>query len=289
MKLDIDLLVDWKNILVNELKMAGYAPDQGVGVEDISFQYYYIKKREIVVSPRKVLRSDVFGCPADLMVGLSKFESEVTSGKNLNPYLSRGLRNLDYDDLLLNDWGIYHFHLGEKIESDGFVNRTGPLLFARVSDDTAYLINIFKHGGWSKKELIEIVHRNWPQSIEHYKVKGILGMASEINDDDHAQLRKSGISTFVEMSDGVIYGMLGGGYAMDGSSIEARTYSDRMLNLLVEIEEHAKNNVEEIARLVLENSSEEPSIISLNLDIDGDKIYLFEKSTNIRLLMYDGS
>lgn len=67
---------------------------------------------------------------------------------------------------MLNDWGIYHLHLGTTIQSDGFVEQDNDeLLFARITPTKFYLINVMKHGDWERKLIVEILHSNWPETI----------------------------------------------------------------------------------------------------------------------------
>lgn len=54
-------------------------------------------------------------------------------------------------------------------EPNGFVNRTGPVLFARFDEQNAYLINVWSHGNWTNQDMIRIIHNNWPESIEDLK------------------------------------------------------------------------------------------------------------------------
>ena len=64
-------------------------------------------------------------------------------------HLSRKIVDLDYDDDLLNDWDIYHLHLGTNLHIDGFVKRTGPMLFVRFNEQNAYFKNVMGHGSWT--------------------------------------------------------------------------------------------------------------------------------------------
>lgn len=287
MKIEIDLHEDWRQLVIQNLSVAGYNPDISQSVDDITFQYYNLRKREIDIAPRKVLKSDVFSCPDGLKKSLNSLESDIENGKNLNGYLSRSLKNLDYDDALLNDWGIHHFHLGDERESDGFIKRTELLLFARVIHDTVYFIDVLSHGSWAKKQMIAVLHRNWPESLEIFKVKGALKLGRTVDDASHSILRKAGISTFVELDDGVIYGILGGGYTADGGSLEARRGSDKMLTLLQDIEEHVQNNIIQLVQLALDSGVNLISPLRFRLEIEGNKVFVLEENANTRFLMYE--
>lgn len=65
--------------------------------------------------------------------GYKTLKAKFANGDDVTPHLSSNILNDTYEDYLLNDWGIHHFHLGQNI-SDGFAGRTGPLLFALITN-----------------------------------------------------------------------------------------------------------------------------------------------------------
>ena len=93
--------------------------------------YYNAMRRIVGAWPRTVHRASGFVAPKDpdQARALSSIEHKLRKGESVVPSLSRKIRDLSYNDLLFDDWGIHHFHLGTNIEGDGFVNRTGPLLY----------------------------------------------------------------------------------------------------------------------------------------------------------------
>jgi len=94
---------------------------------------------------------------------------------DLRPHQSTQLERPDYEDGLLNDFGIQHFHLGtaQHPNKPFFVSREDPLLFGLVQDDAFYCIGYYKHGDWSKTELLDIVHAHWPSVISDHTISGI--------------------------------------------------------------------------------------------------------------------
>ena len=91
------------------------------------------------------------------------------------------LRSPSFNDALLNDWGIHHVHLGTTIDSDGFVTRTEPVLFARFDSANAYLIDVLPHGSWSLQRLVKDLYDNWSASIKHFRINGVLGLLQRGN------------------------------------------------------------------------------------------------------------
>ncbi len=73
--------------------------------------------------------------------GLYNLENKLRSGEHIRPYLSNGANRIvqdrlhgaikvdAYHDLLLNDWGIYHFHLGNKPDKKILPKLLEPMKF----------------------------------------------------------------------------------------------------------------------------------------------------------------
>jgi hypothetical protein len=126
----------------------------------------FLNWRNRFVSPtsRKVLRSPAFDANpivVERSAAVATLVNNIMEGRDLTKYLSRHVavgfsvahnankkhlnRRRDLD-LLLNDWGIHHLHISTAIESDGFVARDGPLIFAVFKPLVAYLIEVMNHG-----------------------------------------------------------------------------------------------------------------------------------------------
>lgn len=138
----------------------------------------------ISVRPRKVHIAKEFTCLPELQLGLDLIIEMVKQGVDLGPYLRKRIVDLDYDDDLLNDWDIYHLHLVTTLDSNGFGNRKGPVLFARFDEEHAYLINVWGHGNWTNQDMIRIIHNNWPESIEYYSLKDVTGLNQNVTERD---------------------------------------------------------------------------------------------------------
>lgn len=214
----MDFFHDLAKILGSELTTAGYSPSPATSDESIVRDYLNVIHRLIPTKPRIVLESSELVCPPDLTAGYEELKRKASAGESLIPHQSRGLDDLEYRDQLLNDWGIHHLHLGTTLESHGYVKRTGPLLFARATDDHLFAIQIYKHGAWSKKQIVEILHRNWPDSIERYRLKGIVRLVTQHTDQDIKNLRDAGIQALVQV-DNSVYGPIGGGIMTSGESM----------------------------------------------------------------------
>jgi hypothetical protein len=65
------------------------------------------------------------------------------------------------------------------------------------------------------------VHRNWPELIAQHRAVGVIRTESgPQSDEDIALLRRAGISTLLELSDGSVYFSPGGGVSSAATSIQ---------------------------------------------------------------------
>lgn len=148
---------------------------------------------------------------------------------------------------MLNDWGIYHLHLGEKNREDGFINRTVDLLYIRIDGDNAYFINIFTHDDWGNDDVIRILHNNWPDSIEKFLMKGITQIGKNLADKEYKMLRKAGVTPLITIAPNKTYVLMGGGYTTSGKSLEVVRICDNTRKILRESERYVKENIDLLA------------------------------------------
>lgn len=155
----------------------------------------------------------------------------AAAGQDLNPHQSKRSFDADYHDRLFNDWGIHHLHisLAKRSPTDFFCERTGPLLFVRFHQNTAYFLNIQDHSqthGWSNTDLIRIIQRNWPASIANREAPGVT-FAPHLNDEEIGLLRNKGYIVGINV-DGKAYMMLGHGQVSTGDNMMAGRLSDEV-------------------------------------------------------------
>jgi hypothetical protein len=200
-----------------------------------SYTYRLIEKRK-----RTIHKADTFICPTGVEKGLNWLEEKIKKGESVNPHLNSAIKT-DKLDGLLYDWGIHHLHLGESFSAPGYVKRTGPVLFAIFRKDDVYFIDIRDHEGWSDKNLLEIVNRNWPELLSIYKMEGVKPETS-FDENDITSLRKSGVNTFHELSDGNSYLSMGGGITSAGTSMMAIRSYVKMVRMLNDIKTNIKAN-----------------------------------------------
>jgi len=248
--LEMDLNSDFHLLIKAEMKKIGIEPS---GTRDIVYEFFNTMKRIIAIRPRKVLKSNEFLCPEEYKRALEEFENNVKNGTNLNRYLSDQIKQPERSDDLLNDWNIFHFHLTKRFRDDGFARRSDYQIFAWVTDECIYMIQVYPHSSeylYCKKEMIEILENNWPELLEHSKMMGIEGLETRLNDAEYSQLREAHITTLVQTGEQKIYGLIGGGYMSDGSSGEAVRNADFWHNQLKKCEDIIENNMVKIIEII---------------------------------------
>ena len=195
--------------------------------EELLTAYYNATRRIVGAWPRTVHRASGFVVPRDpdQARALSTIEQKLQKGESVLPYLSRKIRDLSYNDLLFNDWGIHHFHLGTNIAEDGFVNRTGPLLYVVLGDTIdfygkgntdAHLLAVMDHSDFATQELVEILHENWPE-LPQFDMPGVNG--DRLSDTDIRRLRELHTNYCLRLRDGKSCFAPGGGITGAGTSM----------------------------------------------------------------------
>lgn len=274
--MEIDFYSDWIAHLKTELTAFGYDTMQMQTPEAVAHTFLNLTKRLVRPIPRSVLRAQNFSCPPDLVTGLTEVERKISAGEDLSPHLSKLLRNPTFNDPLLNDWGIHHVHLGTTLDSDGFVNRTGPVLFARFDGTNAYLIDVLPHSSWSLQRLVKELHDNWPASINRYRLNRVIGLSTTVSDKDVAVLRKGNVNTMVDLGGGIVYAPIGGGYSTSGLSTDVVMQSDWCARRIHQMQQAVVQNIKAIEREATAKGIDFPEHPRFELVIDSSELYAVE-------------
>lgn len=153
-------LDDFSLIVKKELDNNGISVADFDDKHELLAAYCALKARRVWSNPRRVHTASGLSIPDNLILGFDNLVEKFTNGQDVNCHLSRQVELLDSNDLLYYDWGISHFHIGTSLESDGFIKRTGPLVFAVVKPSDVYIITIGQHGQWANTEMISIIDSN---------------------------------------------------------------------------------------------------------------------------------
>lgn len=236
-----NILEDYTNYcrMTLEDEFTEYKPTKGGPILD----YQRYKYRILRACPREVIEAKGLDIPNEYSDAYAEIVNDIAEGKPLKKYQSRNLKRISYNDDMLSHWRIQHFHLSRDIEEDGFVKRTGDLLFIFFVKQKAYVLGFFSHGDWCDLDIIEIIHQNWPDELMHYR-----GQKKDkvLTAEEYKILRKKNYNTTIVVKDGTEYFGPGMGVMAGGAPVEAVTNAQRVMMSFEDDFETIRLNFDEI-------------------------------------------
>jgi len=187
---------------------------------------------------------------------LKEIEEKFKNGDDLNPYLSRHAFDPEFQDGLLNDWGIHHLHLNNRKDNeiDYLYSTSGCLLFVAVGETDVYFLETRPHNEsyrsspeyplWVRNEFLKIIKNNWNNLLKSSELDGFKP-AEPMNRDDQIVFRDNNVYTLAQIDDKV-YLPFGGGITtsgVGGRQVEART---GLLTDLSRDQRYIENKTDEI-------------------------------------------
>ncbi len=233
-----------------------------LGTYDSIYLYQRYKCRIIDKKPRAVLEPKNLAVPHTYLAAYQEIISDIENGEDLKKYQSRNLKKLDYDDDMLSHWGVQHFHLGQTLENDGYVKRTGDLLFIHFSGTNAHILGFFNHGSWIDLDIIEILHENWPQELAVFKSGS---NATPLTELEYKTLRKKHANVNITVKDGTEYLCPGMGVTANGAPMFAVLNSGTVIFMFNRAFELISENI----ALILESDPEKrkSEILTIGMEI----------------------
>ena len=155
----------------------------------------------------------------------------LVEGENVNAFLSKNILYTTNEDMkkdrlrrkkgcksidgLLWDFGMHHFHLSKEVEQSGFIKRSAYLLFALVTQEVVYFVDVRRHDdplAWVRQDLLRIVHSNWPELVEANVLRGVKGTV--LTDEEKQELRRKNTNNVAQFGENA-FASLGGGMMSD--------------------------------------------------------------------------
>lgn len=202
--------------------------------------FYSVVYRLVKKKPRTVVKCEGFDEKGH-SEGLNRFAEKILRGESLIPHLSKDVFNIDQakrNDGMLNEWGIYHFHI-PSIEGDGFfVERTGDILFAIVTDAEVIFLDIKPHNEWYDVGVFEKIEKYYPQLLAPYFVKG---WGVPLSVCERKNLRGKNYNSCIITSTGNEYDFTGSGSVASGLPLYSMVLADRNLKFIDELSETYEN------------------------------------------------
>ncbi|HDS1796127.1 hypothetical protein [Pseudomonas putida] len=282
MNIKMDFKSDWHSIL-KEVMSRDWGMDVTEIDEDVPVFFFNALHRRIQPRPRKVFVADDFECPQDLQLGWERVKAKVENGSDLAAHLSKQINQAMRTDALLNDWGTHHFHLGIKVKK-GWVNRTGKLLFARVTHDAFYVIGIYDHEAFADSDIVETLHRNWPETIAQWRMWSTSD--KPLTQEQREVLRNKHINAHVLTSDGTTYGPIGGGMVTSGHNVSAVMQMDVFHDRLERLEERLREIAPQIEPHLLTRGYETGAEVTAKMQLLSGYYSAFFPNYNLTVNFY---
>ena len=298
----INFDADLEEILKSEFERCGISYDASKDLGDLTTSFMQMLSRRISPFPRQVFFSEeIQNSLGDLLRNkTSTLDQQVkvkqaldavfllrrcfVIGKNVNSFLSRRINYATgprSQDKLLWDFGMHHFHLSPEMTKSGFVERSDYLLFAIVTREAAYFVDVRPHLDpqglqWVRQDLLTIVHSNWPELVEPHLLTGILP-GTPITDEDRIEYRRSNITPVMHFGDAIALPLCGG-VVMDGSSLMCRLRAGQLLGQVRLHQEFLESNAQVVSAQIkdhgieVDGNAEFGLALSCTLDLDQETI-----------------
>lgn len=256
--LEMDFKRDWHEILRRVMSDEWGMDVSGI-TSNVPMHYFNALQRRVMPTPRKLHISDTFCCPSGFDPNWQAIQRLIATGGDLHPFLSKQVDKAEYTDAMLNDWGIHHLHFRARPQ------RSGPLIFARITSGDVYAVSVLEHGEWYEDEIVETIHRNWPDSIRQWRMNG--QPAVRLTQDERKTLRKKHCNAFYTTLDGVTYGPIGGGMMTSGYNLFAVMEMDKEHDRLEKVEQLLANELPQFRAVLKKAGCTEGDIVSATLNL----------------------
>ena len=223
----------------------------GLNATELLIAYHNWSSRLVRPQPRTVHRSAALQSNSlvttQRAADLALLIDDIEKGRDLKKYLSRGVERSPVKvpggsrpdiDGMLNDWRVHHLHISSIVESDGFVERDGPVLFVSFTPQDAYLIDIMPHGqereDWTRNHVLEVLATEWPDKGVIHKIPNAVPTGQTLSDEERANLRANGYNASFE-HDGSVY-MPAGGMVSVGTTVAATRAAQQLVRQMEQLE-----------------------------------------------------
>ena len=160
--------------------------------------------------------------------------------------------------------------------------RTGPLLFARIDPQDAYLLGVGTHAHFSSQVLVQTLVDTWPHAMARYEQPDILDVQFPATDTEIKRLRTIGVTAPVRASNGKFYlGLGGGGMTFRRWPVEGAMQANRMTKQIRHLRDYARDHLDSIATALRVAGHAVPEVLNFSLRKTGDALVMRETSTNV--------
>ena len=229
-----------------------YTRSEPASPVDLLERYLYSVVKMIDALPRRVHCSAEFETTLETLgrqyvTPIETIRGRLESGGDLSEFLSKRASDAKFNDGLLSDFGVHHFHLGARPHPRSRrVERTDVLLFVHVQLCDAYFLDVRKHPnrrdsadfGWSDVDILNIIDSNWPEVLKPYIVPGVDG--SSLTDEQRKELRRKNVNVVTQVGDKTI-APPGGGLLANGANLACKVQAMKLLSQIEHVEQVIEN------------------------------------------------
>jgi hypothetical protein len=137
-------------------------------------------------------------------------------------------------------------------------------LFLIVDSAHAYFIDVRDHHAWTDSALVEIIHSNWPSTIEGRRI-GAIKLQHSLTDAQRKNLRDKHGNAAIQMQDGTVYTAIGGGIVGSGANLSSVVWGDWLLATARSVEQFMLGQADQIADQVAQKTGSLPDSLELHL------------------------
>lgn len=288
----MELFKKFMDVVKDELNYFGVNDLSGITDEDIFIVNQNLKLKMVKQDKYSIVESvEVLGridtIPKENKIAYKQLKKKLETSGDVVPFLSKQAVKAKFQDLMLLQWKIHHFHLNSTNNGGRFNERSDYLLLVFFDKKKAYFIDIIHHNDpevFVKQEYLEIIVKQWPELMSSYKLNGVTGLARSNSNSDLKQLWKAQINTFFEIN-GNVYAPIGGGVNAAGSGVDQvrafLSWQDKIERIEEDIDAQKQNIIQDI------NDQKKLSIIDLKLDFDyyNGRLVLLELQSE--LILYE--
>ncbi|HSH65583.1 MAG TPA: hypothetical protein VLB84_07255 [Bacteroidia bacterium] len=251
--------INWKEEVIKlvkeHFKSLGILYNENLDAYNCLIDFMNLQAKLIKPSPRIVLKSKELEnrkISFEERKALNAIKIKIENGENITFHMSKKVLNPSHNDLLFNDWLIHHLHLSNTRtqQNQKFYDRTKNVLFATFIKTHAFFIDIIAHGKngephvFAKKELLEIIYRNWPKLLENYEYKGFKLLHNPTNEEIEMSRRAGLMFGMTEIS-GKTFFNPGRGMATSGHNVHTVRRATEVMRHLHKTLIYIQNNLED--------------------------------------------
>ena len=243
-----------------DLDNKNYAYLKTLQPQELYFRYIADSKRIPPARCRKVHVSKELLFSDEYKIFRDKIENIINifkTGKTIRPYLNKDVKHIFKKncpkDFLLNDWDLYHLHLGDLQSNANFCDRTKYVLFCKITETDVYLVHILDHtedSSFACEKLLTIIRDNWIEQYNVHKLHEISRLEKDYSDSEYRHLRENGVCSLLNI-DGEYFISPNLGVASSGDSSKDVQITMQHFHALRTLQKHILNSAKMIYDFII--------------------------------------